>query len=347
MPRKKTAKKSSPKTTIRRAGASTTKKASKKTTTSTKASKTTKKTAAKRTNTTTKSIKHTKKSSRARKQSTPDKYLDNKRGIRLQKALADAGVASRRDCETLIEQGDVTVNGTHILSLPAWVDPVKDCIEVRGKSIYKPELTTKVGKTTRKYYVMVNKPKRVISTNEDPEGRRRVIDLVDIPGDPRLFPVGRLDADSQGLILLTNDGELANRLTHPRYEVVKHYQVKIKGRLKEADVTVLKKGIYLAHSPTSSAKPSAKPKRASALSVKILGTETDRIRGDKTTLAITLAEGQNREIRRLLASLGFKVRKLTRVGIGPLRLKGVPTGSWRMLTTQEVAALKKATKLKK
>ena len=276
------------------------------------------------------------------KSDTPAKYLQASRGIRLQKALAEAGVASRRDCEALIEQGRVVVNGTKITSLPAWVDPDSDRIEVFGEPINTPKLkATK----SRKYYVMVNKPKGVISTNDDPEGRRRVIDLVQIPGNPRLYPVGRLDADSQGLILLTNDGELANRLTHPRYEIVKHYQVKIKGRLNEEDCARLTKGLFLANvSATSPRAP--KSKKASALSVKILGIERDRTRGDRTTIAITLKEGQNREIRRLLAQLGYNVRKLKRVGIGPLQLKGVQLSSWRFLTSHEVSALKKATGLK-
>ncbi|QQE10361.1 rRNA pseudouridine synthase [Planctomycetota bacterium] len=270
-------------------------------------------------------------------------YTDSSRGIRLQKAMAEAGVASRRDCEDLITQGRVVVNGEKITTLPAWVDPNKDRIEVFGEAINTPKLkATKA----RKFYVMVNKPKGVISTNDDPEGRRRVIDLVNIPGNPRLYPVGRLDADSTGLILLTNDGDIANKLTHPRYEVVKHYQVKIKGRLTEEDAQRMKKGLFLANTSATS-KNAPKSKKASALQVKILGIERDRFRGDRTTIAITLKEGQNREIRRLLAQLGYNVRKLKRVGIGPLRLKGVTAGSFRFLTAPEIAALKKATRSKK
>ncbi|QDU32381.1 Ribosomal large subunit pseudouridine synthase B [Poriferisphaera corsica] len=270
-------------------------------------------------------------------------YTDASRGIRLQKAMAEAGVASRRDCEALIEQGRVMVNGEKVTTLPAWVDPEKDRIEVFGEPINTPKLKATKG---RKFYVMLNKPKGVISTNDDPEGRRRVIDLVNIPGNPRLFPVGRLDADSTGLILLTNDGEMANKLTHPRYEIIKQYQVKIKGRLTEEDAARMKKGLFLANqSATSWNAP--KSKKASALSVKILGVERDRFRGDRTTIGISLKEGQNREIRRLLAQLGYNVRKLKRVGIGPLRLKGVANGSFRLLTAHEISALKKATHTKK
>lgn len=266
----------------------------------------------------------------------PNPFKDAQRGIRLQKAMAEAGVASRRDCEAMVLEGRVTVNGTRIIELPAWVDPIDDRIELDGEPIVEPRRTKK-GKT-KKTYVMVHKPRRVISTNDDPEGRLRVIDLVDAPLRARLFPVGRLDADSTGLILLTDDGELANRLTHPRYEVTKDYQVQVRGRLSEADLDRLRKGLLLA--------TDGKAKKASVETVRILGTETDRTRGDRTTLAIRLREGQNREIRRLMARMGVKVRRLKRVGIGPLRLKGLAVGGWRMLTPSELASLRKVTKLR-
>ncbi len=271
---------------------------------------------------------------------TPDELRDASRGVRLHKAMADAGVASRRESEVLIAEGRVKVNGHVITKMPAWVDPENDKITVDGEHLKRPhKKLTGWGET--KTYIMVNKPKRVISTNDDPEGRKRVIDLIDIPIAARLFPVGRLDYDSTGLILLTNDGELTNRLTHPSYEVTKRYLVNVDGRLTEADAEKLRKGLYLAHK----GKPSgagAHLRLAAAAVVKILGHEIDRTRGDRTSLSITLKEGQNREVRRIMARLGHKVRKLQRVAIGPLKLKGLALGGWRMLTSTEVNMLYKA-----
>lgn len=270
-------------------------------------------------------------------------YTDNTRGIRLQKAMANAGVASRRDCEQFILDGRVTVNGQRIKALPAWVDPFEDRIEFDGEAIARPRQSSRKFATAGKLYVMVHKPRGVISTNDDPEGRKRVIDLVDpsaVPHHARLFPVGRLDADSTGLILLTNDGELTHRLTHPSFEVTKRYLVSVRGRLEEDDLKKLRKGLTLAHKPADGAKPRAK--KAAMESVSIVRHETDRQRGDRTTLAVTLAEGQNREIRRLLARVGLKVRKLKRTSIGPLRLKGLAPAQWRMLSITEVHALRRA-----
>ncbi len=265
--------------------------------------------------------------------------------------MADAGVASRRESEALIAEGRVKVNGHVITQMPAWIDPQVDRITVDGEHIKRrPEskwtTTGAAGRGGAKTYIMVNKPKRVISTNDDPEGRKRVIDLVDIPIAARLFPVGRLDFDSTGLILLTNDGELTNRLTHPSYEVTKRYLVNVDGRLTEVDTEKLRKGLYLAHK----GKPSgagAHLRLAAAAVVKILGHETDRTRGDRTSLSITLKEGQNREVRRIVARLGHKVRKLQRVAIGPVKLKGLALGEWRMLTSTEVNMLYKAAGMKR
>jgi len=266
----------------------------------------------------------------------PDEFTDAARGIRLQKAMAEAGVASRRDCEAMVAQGRVTVNHKLVAALPAWVDPAADHIEADGRPIQKHTTRSEKSGAHRPVYLAVNKPKRVISTSEDPQGRATVLDLVDVPMKQRLFAVGRLDADSTGLMLLTNDGELANRLTHPRYEVTKQYRVSVKGRLGEDDLTKLRKGLLLAHDG------GAKVKRAAMESVRIVKHETDRLRGDRTLLEITLAEGQNREIRRLLARVGIKVRRLDRVAIGPLRLKGIARGGWRPLTPPEIGKLRKA-----
>jgi len=309
----------------------------------------------------------------------PHHYTDNTRGIRLQKAMAESGLASRRACEELIEAGRVTVNGERVAELPAWVDPSEDTIKVDGQPLPRPRKSRAApGKRQRasttqtllpgsKAYLVVNKPRGVLSTNDDPEGRRRVIDLIDpgLAAKLRLYPVGRLDADSTGMILLTNDGELTHRLTHPSFEVPKEYRVTVKGRVEHDDLERLKKGIYLATPKTvaktkaSESKPgderSASPdraadarrdkpgaKKAAVESVRVLRFETDRTRGDKTMLAITLREGQNREIRRILARLGFKVTKLKRVAVGPVKLKTLKSGNWRLLTSPEVQKLRKA-----
>lgn len=284
------------------------------------------------------------------KPDVPAPLKDKDRGVRLQKAMADAGFASRRDCEQAIADGRVMVNGEPVRDLPAWVDPAGDRIEVDGEVLNGPR--RKDGRV-RHTYVLLHKPRRVISTTDDPEGRKAVTDLVDLPEAPRLFPVGRLDADSTGLILLTNDGELANRLTHPRYGIEKRYLVTIRGKLEAEDVERLKKGLHL----VDRAKPTERPvgpnastrakrtRKAAMERVRILKRETDRQRGDRTTVSITLKEGQNREIRRMLARLGYNVRKLKRVAIGPLQLKGVPVGGWRFLAPAELQSLRKAARL--
>lgn len=278
-----------------------------------------------------------------RRRNIPAPLTDASRGVRLQKAMAQTGVASRRHCEELIAQGRVHVNGEMVAELPAWVDLEQDTIEVDGLAIAKK----RPGQSTRgkHVYIALNKPRRVISTTRDPQGRRTVIDLIDSPGLPksRLYPVGRLDADSTGLILLTNDGELAHRLTHPSYEAPKQYRVSVRGRLNEDDVAKLKQGLLLAHRQSMGG---VGVKRAAMARVKLTGHTRDQRLGDRTQLHITLREGQNREIRRLLARLGFKVRRLERIAIGPLSVKGLGVGQWRMLSTAEVNQLRKLTDLK-
>lgn len=252
----------------------------------------------------------------------PPELRDADRGLRLQKAMAEAGVASRRACEQMIEEGRVTVNGQAVTDLPAWVDPASDHIAVDGKPVARKK------RELGKLYLMVYKPRGVISTNRDPEGRKRVIDLV--PHGQRLFCVGRLDSDSTGFVLLTNDGELTQKLTHPSHEVPKTYHVRIKGELTGDEVEKLTEGIYLADR-------SGKTARAAASKVKLVSRDRDR-----TVLEITLREGRNREIRRMLARLGHPVRRLKRIAIGPVKLKGVAMGEWRDLTRQELNALRKA-----
>lgn len=293
-------------------------------------------------------------------------YTDNTRGIRLQKAMAESGLASRRACEELIEAGRVTVNGTQVKELPAWVDPAQDAIKVDGEALPRTPRSrrgkedTAIGKT----YVIVNKPRGVISTSDDPEGRKRVIDLVDdnLLSRKRLFPVGRLDADSTGMILLTDDGELTHRLTHPSFEAPKEYRVTVGGTVSVEALEKLRKGIYLAAPKEIATTKSATPevstpevttprkksaaKKAAPDAVRILRVEKDRASGGRTMLAMTLHEGQNREIRRVLARLDLKVKKLKRVAIGPIQMKTLRSGGWRELTGPEVRKLRKAVGLK-
>ncbi len=259
-------------------------------------------------------------------------YTDKSRGIRLQKAMAEAGVASRRACEELIAEGRVTVNNQRVTELPAWVDPVYDKIAVDGELIRN---APKKGRTHA--YVALHKPRHVISSAADEFGRRNVTELVDMPGH-RLYPVGRLDADSTGLMLMTDDGQLAQALTHPSFEVPKRYEVSVVGKLTEKDAQRMQKGLFLADEETGRRHKT----RAKAEHVQILGHQTDRARGDRTTLRITLREGQNREIRRLLARLGYNVKRLKRTAIGPLSIKGLGVGQWRPLTSGEVRGLYKS-----
>jgi len=232
---------------------------------------------------------------------------------RLQKVLAAAGVASRRKCEELILSGVVRVNRKLVDTLPAFVYLEKDVITVNGKKI-KPE---------RNVYFLLNKPKGVICTSSDPLGRKKAIDFVTTR--ERIFCVGRLDADSRGIIILTNDSELANKLTHPRYNVPKTYVAGIKGQISGAAVEKLKKGLWLAEGKTARA------------SVKIL-----RRNCKESLIEITIRQGLNRQIRRMLAKVGLPIKSLTRTQIGKLTTRGLGVGKFRVLTKTEVAYLKEA-----
>lgn len=247
--------------------------------------------------------------------------------MRLQRYLADAGVAARRVCEQLIEDGHVEVNGRVVRDLPIWVDPEADQVRVEGKIIRGAE---------RHVYVMLNKPKRTLTTASDELGvdRRTVTDLVDHPSVSRLFPVGRLDYDTVGLLLLTNDGNLANRLTHPRYGVAKTYRAVVKGMLEQEQIEQLEKGIYLAERREGQTVGAT---RTAHVGLRIIKRDRER-----TILEITLGEGRNRQVRRMLASVGCPVKKLERITMGPLKLKGLQRGAWRELTRDEVQSLRRA-----
>lgn len=275
----------------------------------------------------------------------PQELADASRGERLQKVLAALGVASRRDCEQIIQAGRISVNGKLVTSLPAWVDPARDLIELDNQPITHPSRKGQLH--VSRIYLAMHKPKRTITTTDDPESRRIVMDLIPqelVPQKVRLYPVGRLDADSTGLILMTNDGELAHRLTHPSYGVAKRYRVSVRGLLTQEDVDRLEKGLILAHRLPSDRTGQA-VKKASIERVRIVADQHDRSRGDRTLLEVTLLEGQNREIRRMLARLGFKVRRLTRVAIGGLSLKGLGLGQCRLLTSAEVQSLRQSVQL--
>lgn len=233
---------------------------------------------------------------------------------RLQKVLASAGLGSRRQCEELILAGRVEVDRQVVTQLGTRVDPARQEVRVDGTRL--PRL--------RHVHYIVNKPPGVVSTNRDPAGRPRVIDMVP-EGRARVYAVGRLDMSSEGLILVTNDGELANRLTHPKFGVEKTYHVLVAGTPTAAELGRLKKGVHLAEGT------------ARALDVWIKSR-----RKQSTLLEMVLDEGRNREIRRMLARLGHRVLKLRRVAIAGLRFADVPMGASRRLTAEEVRQLERA-----
>lgn len=270
-----------------------------------------------------------------RAHSDPTPEID---GERLQKVLAESGLGSRRDCEQAIRAGRVRVNGRRVVSLPCLVRPERDLIEVDGAVVTAGRHSRAA---QRDYlYLLLNKPRGVISTARDPGGRPNVVAMVGpaVPPGERVYPVGRLDADSTGLVLLTNDGELAFRLTHPRYGVRKEYLVAVQGRLTPECIASLQKGLYLAERG-----PAGGARRARLAALRVLKQRVDRHRGDQSLVSVTLTEGQNREIRRLFARVGLKVRSLERVAIGPLRQGGLDPGRFRRLRPGEIAALRAST----
>jgi 23S rRNA pseudouridine2605 synthase len=243
-----------------------------------------------------------------------DEHPSPRAGERLQKVLAQAGIASRRECEELVREGRVEVDREVVTELGTRVDPQKQEIRVDGEALPRPKLA----------YFAVNKPVGVVSTARDPAGRPRVIDLLP-PNGPRVFPVGRLDIASEGLIVVTNDGELANGLTHPRHGVEKIYQVQVAGQVERDVLAQLHRGIHLAEGFAHARHVRIKSRRKRS-----------------TILELVLDEGRNREIRRLLARVGHKVQRLKRIAVGPVRLGDLPTGAVRPLSKKEVEALQHA-----
>ena len=230
-------------------------------------------------------------------------------GIRLQKVLAQAGLGSRRTCEDLIVRRRVRVNG-EVAVLGRRVDPEVDVVEVDGAQI---------GVKAGLVHYLLHKPAGVITTASDPQGRATVLDLV--PAEPRVFPVGRLDGDSEGLLLLTNDGDLTHRLTHPRYGVDKEYLVEVEGDPSRGALARLREGVELEDGRTAPAKVAQL---------------------DARLLRITIHEGRNRQVRRMCEAIGHPVLRLVRTRIGPLTDRLLKPGEWRALTQEEVRALERA-----
>ena len=248
---------------------------------------------------------------------------------RIQKVLANAGVASRRNIEQMVREGRITVNGKTTIELPILVDVERDKVTVDDEPV---RFTSR--RAGERVYLLMNKPRGVYSTNVSQGAQTRAIDLLPPDFAARVYPVGRLDAESRGLLLLTNDGDLTNRLTHPRYGVAKTYRAVVDGFVRPQDLQELEKGIWLADRV-------GKGFKTGRSHIKIA-----RRSRDKSILEITIREGRNRQVRRMLASLGHKVRDLTRIRMGPLTLDGLAPGSFRQLSAREVRELHRAGKPK-
>ena len=232
---------------------------------------------------------------------------------RIQKIMAHAGIGSRRACEKIIEQGLVTVNGTRA-TLGMKADPERDRINVKGEPIRTAE---------KLVYIALNKPRGVISAAKSPDPRPTVLDLVDHPG--RLYPVGRLDIESEGLILLTNDGNLANRLTHPKFGHEKEYTILVASRPDEKQLAAWRNGIVL----------------EDGYRTKPVKVHITAMKGKGAWLKVIMHEGRKRQIREMGRLTGLPIVRITRVRIGELRLGDLKTRQWRYLTEDEIAELKK------
>ena len=239
--------------------------------------------------------------------------------VRLQKFLSNAGVSSRRKAEELIAGGKVKVNGRVVTELGTKVDDAKDVVVVDGKTV----------RSSEPVWIALHKPRNYVSTRSDPQGRPTVYDLLP-EAFHGLFYVGRLDMDSEGLILMTNDGDTANRMLHPRYEVERVYEVLIRGELKPDRIDQLLEGVEIEDGI------------ARAESVRVLGLARNEMR-----LRLALREGKKREVRRMLWAVGHKVLRLKRTSYGPIKLDRLPEGKWRKLTAEELNALPKGTSAKR
>jgi 23S rRNA pseudouridine2605 synthase len=238
--------------------------------------------------------------------------------MRVQKLISMAGIASRRSAERLILEGRVSINGEVVRTLGGRADPSTDEVRVDGRRLRLDR---------RQRYILLNKPRGYVTTRKDPEGRRTVMDLL-VGVRDYVYPVGRLDYDSEGLLLLTSDGDLAARLTHPRHDVERVYEAIVLGIPEEGALDQLRRGVYLDGART---RP-AQVRRGAAVT---------KGRQQLTRLTITLKEGRNRQVRRMCASIGHPVRRLTRLRMGPIRLGELRPGHWRDLSPNEVDKLKR------
>lgn len=247
--------------------------------------------------------------------------------MRLQRFLARAGVASRRGSEDLMTAGRVRVNGAVVTELGSKVDPVSDIVEVDGRRV---ELGTKA------VHIMLNKPAGYLTTMKDPKGRRCVAELVPCDRYPGLFPVGRLDMDTTGLLLFTTDGDLGQRLLHPSMHVDKRYVALVDGRVRDHELEPLRRGIELDDGP-------CQPARCRILSVREAREVAPHGIGDfETAVEVIIREGRKNQVKRMLSRIHHPVLALHRSDFGPLALTGVKRGHWRLLTEEETAALERA-----
>lgn len=266
--------------------------------------------------------------------------------IRLQKYLAMAGVASRRKSEEMIAAGRISVNGQTITKLGTKIIPDKDQVAVDGKNIHvksgkpgKSGVTGVMGTTgtvgmTGMVYILLHKPEGVITSVSDPQKRPVVMDFVrDIAGDTRIFPVGRLDYDSSGLILMTNDGQLTQKLTHPSNLIPKTYIALLRGVPSKSDLLAFKEGLIVDNQKTAPAKIK--------IIKKPLANKTNNTNKANCTAQITIHEGKNRQVRKMCEAIGCPVLQLKRVAMGPLKLGNLPRGKARRLTQEEVSQLEK------
>jgi 23S rRNA pseudouridine2605 synthase len=249
----------------------------------------------------------------------------NDKPERLQKIISAAGVASRRLAEELITQGRVAVNGKTVTTLGTKADPARDEIKVDGRRIREQK---------RKRYILLYKPRGYVTTRSDPEGRPTVMDLLKAVKE-YVYPVGRLDYDTEGLLILTNDGDLAAHLTHPRHEVEKVYEARVKGIPEEKDLERLALGIVIDGRRTAPAKIRIPDRPA----------KTTASGAEHTFVEIVLHEGRQRQVRRMFDSIGHPVVRLRRVRIGPIVDEQIPIGHWRELDAQELTKLRRAAKI--
>jgi 23S rRNA pseudouridine2605 synthase len=228
---------------------------------------------------------------------------------RLQKYMASCGVASRRKCEEIILAGKVKVNGVFVNEVGTKVDPLKDIVEYEGKIITKEE---------KKVYIMLNKPEGYISSVKDEKGRKTILDIVKV--EERIYPIGRLDYDSSGLLLLTNDGEIYNKIIHPRVEIIKKYIAVVKGEVSDTDIKRFETGIDIGGYITAPAE------------IKVISYDREI-----STIEIGIHEGKNRQIRKMCATLNHEVLALKRISIGEIKLGYLQRGEYRELNKEEIS----------